>query len=137
MKKIISIILLALCTYTIHAQNITSYKTKTTANEKARKAVLDRLRKAIKKEYAVDMQFEVDKFNIYGNYAWLQVTAATKDGTPLVIKDPYADCCHAEALYKKVKGVWKMIEQTSFSTDVWYEALLEKYNLPVGLFNNE
>jgi hypothetical protein len=137
MKKILVLMAFALCTYAIQAQNITSFKTKTVANESARKTMLDQLRAAVKKEYAVEVQFEVDKLNIYGNYAWLQATAVAKNGKPLVIKDPYADCCHTEALFKKVNGVWKMVEHGLFSTDVWWELLLEKYNLPVGLFNNE
>jgi uncharacterized protein with PQ loop repeat len=137
MKKIITIIALALSTYTMQAQNITSYKTKNTANEEARTSMLDQLRNYLYVEYSLETQFKVTKLNVSGNYAWLTVTALDKNGKPLVLKNPEDDCCHAEALYKKEDGLWTMVEKAAFSTDVWYEALTEKYNLPAALFSNE
>jgi hypothetical protein len=47
------------------------------------------------------------------------------------------DCCHVEALFKKINGSWKILEQGSFSTDVWYDGIWNRTQLDRTFFISE
>jgi hypothetical protein len=64
---------------------------------------------------------------VYGAYAWMEGTVQRKDGKELKFPDEAYDCCHAEALFKKVNGAWVLKANGAFSTDVWYSCILSSY----------
>jgi hypothetical protein len=89
--------------------------------------MLDLLRTEIKNNIEQDVIFVVNHFLVYGNYAWMEGTVQRKDGKSLSFPDDVYDCCHAEALFKKVNGNWILKEQGAFSTDVWFSCILDRF----------
>jgi hypothetical protein len=134
MKKYFIIAALVLTTQVSFGQTYKSYKTATAANKEERTSILDQMRNHIYVSYDMLTKFSVKTLNVNEEYAWLMVTVIREDGKPIVLTEPDADCCHAEALYQKIEGNWTMVEKVAFSSDVWYEALSEKYNLPKSFF---
>lgn len=138
MKKIILIFTILLINLNGFSQSKTeNYAVKNPSNEQQRTVMLDLLRNKMKQEFNQDFTYTVLHFKVGGNYAWLQANALRKDGKKIVLDEdiPY-DCCHVEALYQKVNGKWKMVEQVSFSSDVWYVGLQENYpKAPKAIFN--
>ncbi|TGL50039.1 hypothetical protein EHQ55_07140 [Leptospira meyeri] len=107
---------------------VLDYKTKTKSNEKERTYLLDLLRANLSNEFKQEFVFVVEHFKISGDYAWFRGTAKRKDGKEISLSEdiPY-DCCHVEALFKKVNGKWQISESGAFSTDVWWDGIQSRY----------
>lgn len=128
MKKFYFTLFLTVCLITSgFSQSLRDFKKKTEANATERTAMLDLLRTDIKNEIEQDVVFVVNHFKVFGNYAWMEGTAQRKDGKELVLPVDGFDCCHVEALFKKVDNTWILKAQGSFSTDVWYACILTSY----------
>lgn len=89
--------------------------------------MLDLLRNSIKNNLEQDVVFVVNHFNVSDTYAWMEGSVQRKDGKPIVFPDEAYDCCHVEALFKKVKNSWVLKAEGAFSTDVWYSCLINQY----------
>jgi hypothetical protein len=128
MKKlaILSLLFLSLET-TFFAQSLRNFKVKNESNAKERTQMLDLLRNDIKKDIKQDVIFVVNHFMCSGVYAWMEGSVQRKDGKPLTFPDDFYDCCHVEALFKKVNGNWTLKAQGAFSTDVWYNCIGSNY----------
>ena len=109
------------------SQTLRDFKKKTETNAKERTAMLDLLRTDIKNNLEQDLIFVVNHFKTYGNYAWMEGTVQRKDGKDLKFPDEAYDCCHVEALFKKVNGSWVLKANGAFSTDVWYACIVSSY----------
>jgi hypothetical protein len=109
------------------SQTLRDFKKKTEENTKERTAMLDLLRTDIKNDLEQDVIFVVNHFKVYGNYAWMEGTVQRKDGKELKFPDEAYDCCHVEALFKKVNGSWVLKANGAFSTDVWYVCIVSSY----------
>ena len=109
------------------SQTLRDFKKKTETNAKERTAMLDLLRTDIKNDLEQDVIFVVNHFKAYGNYAWMEGTVQRKDGKDLKFPDEAYDCCHVEALFKKVNGSWVLKANGAFSTDVWYVCIVSTY----------
>ena len=109
------------------SQTLRDFKKKTDENTKERTEMLDLLRTDIKNDLEQDVVFVVNHFKVYGSYAWMEGTVQRKDGKELKFPDEAYDCCHVEALFKKVNGAWVLKANGAFSTDVWYACILSSY----------
>lgn len=109
------------------SQTLRDFKKKTETNAKERTAMLDLLRTDIKNDLEQDVIFVVNHFKVYGNYAWMEGTVQRKDGKELKFPDEAYDCCHVEALFKKVNGSWVLKANGAFTTDVWYTCIVYTY----------
>ena len=109
------------------SQTLRDFKKKTEENTKERTAMLDLLRSDIKNYLEQDVVFVVNHFKVYGTYAWMEGTVQRKDGKEIVFTEDAYDCCHVEALFKKVNGSWILKENGAFSTDVWYVCIVSNY----------
>ncbi len=109
------------------SQTLRDFKKKTEENTKERTAMLDLLRTDIKNDLEQDVIFVVNHFKVYGTYAWMEGTVQRKDGKELKFPDEAYDCCHVEALFKKVNGSWVLKANGAFSTDVWYVCIVSSY----------
>ncbi len=109
------------------SQTLRDFKKKTETNAKERTAMLDLLRTDIKNNLEQDLIFVVNHFKTYGNYAWMEGTVQRKDGKDLKFPDEAYDCCHVEALFKKVNGSWVLKANGAFTTDVWYACIVSTY----------
>ncbi len=116
---------LAFCLFftqeTVSAQSMRNFKVKNEANTKERTQMLDLLRNEIKNDIEQDVIFVVDHFMVSGTYAWMEGSVQRKDGKQLNFpEEGEYDCCHVEALFKRVNGNWILKKQGAFSTDLWY-----------------
>ena len=109
------------------SQTLRDFKKKTDENTKERTEMLDLLRTDIKNDLEQDVIFVVNHFKVYGTYAWMEGTVQRKDGKELIFPDEAYDCCHVEALFKKVNGAWVLKANGAFSTDVWFACILSSY----------
>ncbi len=109
------------------SQTLRDFKKKTDENTKERTEMLDLLRTDVKNDLEQDVVFVVNHFKVYGTYAWMEGTVQRKDGKELKFPDEAYDCCHVEALFKKVNGAWVLKANGAFSTDVWYACILSSY----------
>lgn len=109
------------------SQTLRDFKMKTDENTKERTEMLDLLRTDVKNDLEQDVVFVVNHFKVYGTYAWMEGTVQRKDGKELKFPDEAYDCCHVEALFKKVNGAWVLKANGAFSTDVWYACILSSY----------
>lgn len=109
------------------SQTLHDFKKKTDENTKERTEMLDLLRTDVKNDLEQDVVFVVNHFKVYGTYAWMEGTVQRKDGKELKFPDEAYDCCHVEALFKKVNGAWVLKANGAFSTDVWYACILSSY----------
>jgi len=109
------------------SQTLRDFKKKTDENTKERTEMLDLLRTDIKNDLEQDVIFVVNHFKVYGTYAWMEGTVQRKDGKEIKFPDEAYDCCHVEALFKKVNGAWVLKANGAFSTDVWYACILSSY----------
>lgn len=112
---------------TFFAQSLLNFKVKNESNAKERTQMLDLLRNDIKKEINQDVIFVVEHFMCSGIYGWMEGSVQRKDGKPLSFPNDFYDCCHVEALFKRVNGSWTLKAQGAFSTDVWYNCLGSNY----------
>lgn len=110
-----------------YSQTLRDFKKKTEENTMERTAMLDLLRADIKNDLEQDVIFVVNHFKVYGNYSWMEGSVQRKDGKELKFPHDAYDCCHVEALFKKVNGTWVMKAKGAFSTDVWYTCILSLY----------
>ncbi|XDD45812.1 hypothetical protein AB3N60_13985 [Leptospira sp. WS39.C2] len=113
----------------IYSQQIVlDYKTKSKVNEVERTYLLDLLRARMVSEFKQEFIFVVEHFKVAGDFAWFRGTAKRKDGKEINLPEdlPY-DCCHVEAMYKKVNGKWQIAESAAFSTDVWWDGIQQRY----------
>jgi hypothetical protein len=110
-----------------YSQTLRDFKKKTEENTKERTAMLDLLRADIKNNLEQDVIFVVNHFKVYGNYSWMEGSVQRKDGKELKFPNDSYDCCHVEALFKKVNGSWVMKANGTFSTDIWYLCILQQY----------
>lgn len=93
----------------LHAQNIQDFKTKNSANQKERTAMLDLLRAKMKKSLKIECSYVVEHFKVSSNYAWMKGTAQRKDGKPLELNpDLDLDCCMVTCLFKKYMVLGKL-----------------------------
>ncbi len=128
MKLIVTLILTTLISLQYgYGQNLRDFQKKNEANTKERTAMLDLLRDDIKNDLEQDVVFVVNHFKVYGNYAWMEGSVQRKDGKAIRFPNPAYDCCHVEALFKKVNGSWVMKTHGAFSTHVWYTCILSSY----------
>lgn len=128
MKRFFTLtILLTLSLSYSFAQTVRDFKVKNDVNVKERTQMLDLLRNSIKNDIEQDVIFVVNHFLVAGNYAWMEGTVQRKDGKTLRFPDDYYDCCHVEALFKKVNGAWILKEEGAFSTDVWYACIHKRF----------
>ncbi|MEN9973267.1 MAG: hypothetical protein RIS20_1614 [Bacteroidota bacterium] len=127
MKSILFVISTFLFQSFISAQTIRDFKVKNDANVTERTKMLDLLRTEIKNDIEQDVIFVVNHFLVSGNYAWMEGTVQRKDGKTLQFPADYYDCCHVEAIFKKVNGTWILKEEGAFSTDVWYACIHDRF----------
>jgi hypothetical protein len=138
MKKAILILTFGLICNLVDAQTISNYKIKTKENENERTIMLDLFRAKLNKEFKQDFIFVVNVFNVSPNYAWLKCHVQRKDGKEISLNAGDYDCCHAEALYKKVNGKWTIMESAAFSTDLWYDQIWERAkDAPLKIFGTD
>ena len=71
-KYFICLIVILACT-NLHAQNIQDFKTKNSANQKERTAMLDLLRAKMKKSLKIECSYVVEHFKVSSNYAWMRL----------------------------------------------------------------
>lgn len=137
MNKII-IVAFFFMTSNLYSQIIRDFKKKNEKNQAERTQMLDLLRTSVKNDIEQDVVFVVDHFLVSSTYAWMQGSVQRKDGkTPKMPADHY-DCCHVEALFKKVGGKWILKENGAFSSDVWYSCLLDRYpDVKTNIFPEE
>ena len=90
--------------------------------------MLDLLRTSVKNDIEQDVVFVVDHFLVSSTYSWMEGSVQRKDGKNPKMPADYYDCCHVEALFKKVGGKWILKENGAFSSDVWYSCLLDNYS---------
>ncbi len=116
------------------AQRILDYKVKNNSNLADRTMMLDILRAKLYEGYRQEFVFVVNHFKVGNNYAWFMGDATRKDGKSIRLGDG-EDCCHVEALFKKIGSKWYIAESAAFSTDVWYDGIQGRNpNAPSAIF---
>jgi hypothetical protein len=138
MTKISALLLIFLLAHSFHSQTLRNFKTKNETNLTERTYMLDLLRAEVRAMINQEVVFVVEHFMVSGNYAWMQGQVQLKNGSrPKMPSDGY-DCCHVEALFKKVNGKWVVKEEGAFSTDVWYQCLYDRYrDVDMRIFSEE
>lgn len=121
---------LSLCSF---AQNIESLKNKTPKNAAERTLILDIIRASLYQDYKQEFIFVVNTLNVSSQFAWFQGTAVRKDGKEIRTNE-YDDCCHVERLLKRNYDKWYIVELEAFSTDIWYDGIWDRYDVPMALF---
>jgi hypothetical protein len=134
MKLYLFFVCSLLVTVTTNAQMVVDYKVRSALNATDRTVMLDLLKNKMKNEYKSDFVFVVRHFKVANNVAWFMGDAAWKDPKRMILSAD-RDCCHIEALFKKIRGKWQIIESEAFSTDVWYEGIWDRYTVPKAIFN--
>jgi hypothetical protein len=124
-KRTLFIPLLFLLFSISKAQRILDYKVKNNSNVTERTMMLDIYRAKLYESYRQEFVFVVNHFKVGNNYAWLQGEATRKDGKSIRLSDA-EDCCHVEALFKKIGSKWYIAESGAFSTDVWWEGIQDR-----------
>jgi hypothetical protein len=104
--KTLIIFIFTLSIFNSQAQAIRDFKKKNEKNLSERTQMLDLLRASIKNDIEQDVVFVVDHFLVSSTYAWMEGTVQRKDGKSPVMPADHYDCCHVEALFKKVNGKW-------------------------------
>ncbi len=138
MKKINLLVAFALISNFAISQTMFDFKTKNTDNVKDRTMMLDQLRKKLYKEHSQEFVFVVNVFNVSNGYAWLKASVKKKDGSEINLDPdiPY-DCCHVEALFKKIGEKWSIVKSGAFSTDVWYDGIWNETTAPKLIFGDD
>jgi hypothetical protein len=136
MKRILLTISMALFIHASFSQIIYDYKTKNVTNAKDRTMMLDIFRAKLYNDYKQEFVFVVNHFKVGNNYAWLIAEVQRKDGKKIQMPDDFWDCCHVEALFKKSRDKWLLVESSAFSTDVWWADICRRYpQAPKGIFD--
>jgi len=137
-RKIIILFTLCVLLNDAYSQVVQDFKTKNASNIKDRTAMLDLLRGSLYKDYKQEFIFVVKHFKVANNYAWLRADAQRKDGKEIYFgadKD-YYDCCHVEALFRKIGAKWFIVESSAFTTDVgWLEMRKRNPMAPRAIFD--
>lgn len=138
MRKTIVFVSLLFFVFESNAQGIRDFKKKNEKNQSERTQMLDLLRISVKNDIEQDVVFVVDHFLVSSTYAWMQGSVQRKDGKRPKMPSDHYDCCHVEALFKKVGGKWILKENGAFSSDVWYSCLLDRYpDVKTNIFPEE
>lgn len=116
-KRTLFIALLLMLFSNLKAQRILDYKVKNNSNLADRTMMLDIFRAKLYEEYRQEFVFVVNHFKVGNNYAWFKGEATRKDGKEVELTE-FGDCCHVEALFKKIGSKWYIAESGAFSTDV-------------------
>ena len=103
-----------------------------------RTVMLDLLRAELFREFGQEFIFVVKHFTSDSQYAWFMGNAQRKDGKPVRFSDPGSyDCCHVEALFRKTRGRWTLVEHGAFATDAWWQGISYRYpQATKGIFGN-
>jgi len=117
-KRILFVSMLLMMFSSSQAQRIMDYKVKNNSNVTDRTKMLDILRAKLYEEYRQEFVFVVNHFKVGNNYAWFKGEATRKDGKEVELTE-MGDCCHVEALFKKIGSKWYIAESGAFSTDAW------------------
>jgi len=123
-KRTLFISLLLMMFSISKAQRILDYKVKNNLNVKERTMMLDIFRAKLYEEYRQEFVFVVNHYKVGNNYAWFKGEATRKDGKSIRLND--GDCCHVEALFKKIGSKWYIAESAAFSTDLWYDGIQDR-----------
>lgn len=108
-----------------------------------RAAILNALRVPVEKELKQKITFNVETFNVQGNWAFLSGEPLNADGNgrPNYKNTPYAEAVEAGAfdnnyfaLLKKTGGKWKVVSYAIGCTDVCYAGWWKDYKAPKAVF---
>ncbi|HEV7644747.1 MAG TPA: hypothetical protein VGO50_12445 [Pyrinomonadaceae bacterium] len=107
-----------------------------------RKAILDALRIPVEKDLKQKIVFNVEHFNVSGNWAFLSGEPQTESGgRPNYRNTKYWDAVDAGAfdnnffaLLKKAAGKWKVITYAVGCTDVCYLTWWKDHKAPKAIF---
>lgn len=116
------------------------------AGSAERRQILDAIRPHIERDTGAPVEFVVRSLKLSGEHGFAALDAQRPGGriidlmrTPLGrahmrsgLDAPMIDCCHAEAVLRRVRGRWTVLEAKFGSTDVWYEDWCRN-RLPKGL----
>ena len=98
--------------------------------------MLDILRANLYQEFEQELVFVVNHLKVGNNYAWFEGEAQRKDRQEIILPNYDYDCCHVEALFKKINGKWYLVKSGAFSTDVWWDGIWEDHeDAPRAIFN--
>lgn len=117
---------------------VLNFQSKTKENATTRTQILDLIRASVYLEYKQEFEFVVKHLKIANGYAWFKGEAQRKDGKPVELEeDSPFDCCHVEALLKYSDGKWYLVESAAFSTDVWYDGIVDRIKgVPQSIFQD-
>lgn len=107
-----------------------------------RTAILSTLRVPVEKELKQKISFNVEHFNVQGNWAFLSGEPQSADGgKPNYKNTPYKQAIDADAfdnnffaLLKKIGGKWKVVTYAIGCTDVCYATWWKDYKAPKAIF---
>ncbi len=135
MKNILLLGYLIVSTALVNAQTVLNYKVKTSSNQKDRTVIINTFKTLIAKQYKQEVVLIIRTLNVCNNYAWLMADAQRKDAKQFVFPEADYDCCHVEALLQKKKNTWYIVEQGTFSTDVWWAGIWDRHpKVPIVIF---
>ena len=135
MKKIIVTLFLTHLFFSGFSQSIQNFKTKTSSNTEDRTMMLDILRANLYQEFEQEFEFVVNHFKVGNGYAWSMGDAQRRDRQEIILPNYDYDCCHVEALFKKINGKWYLVESGAFSTDLWWDGIWEDHeDAPRAIF---
>jgi hypothetical protein len=131
------ILTLAFCTISVFAQAHTPEK-----GSAERKAILDALRVPVEKDLKQKIVFNVENFNVSGNWAFLSGDPQNESGGEPnyrstkfweAVKEGMFDN-NFFALLKKTGGKWKVTTYAIGCTDVCYITWWKDYRAPKAIF---
>lgn len=107
-----------------------------------RTVILDALRVPVEKELKQKIIFNIENFNVSGNWAFISGDPQGVDGNkPNYKKTPYQEAIEAGmfdnnffALLKKTGGKWKVVTHAIGCTDVCYVTWWKDYKAPKAIF---
>ena len=107
-----------------------------------RTAILNALRVPVEKELKQKIVFNIENFNVQGNWAFLSGDPQDVDGNrPSYKNTPYQEAIEADmfdnnffALLKKTGGKWKVVTHAIGCTDVCYVTWWKDYKAPKAIF---
>ncbi|HQU86568.1 MAG TPA: hypothetical protein PKY59_25780 [Pyrinomonadaceae bacterium] len=107
-----------------------------------RTAILDALRVPVEKELKQKIVFNIENFNVSGNWAFISGNPQDSGGNqPNYKKTPYQEAIEAGmfdnnffALLKKTGGKWKVVTHAIGCTDVCYVTWWKDYKAPKAIF---
>jgi hypothetical protein len=93
-----------------------------------RRELMNTLRPMIEEKLYAPIEFRVNELKVSGEWAFAQVMPQRPGGTPVRVRDtPMADMheligddVHTEAILRRVRGSWRVVDYYVGSTDVWY-----------------